>query len=373
MRKIIFLTLVVSLFLASACTSSKVAPVFTLGIKVKNPRSGKILLTQEEDISRKKTKFIDEINLDANGNFKQGFDLQPHIYTLDFYGEKKMSLAIDKGQNVLVEADGEDLENIKISGSEDTAKLQSYEKFRKESLDRLVISVREKLKASGDTNNADAEADGLAEVVNYEKHKTELNEFVKENLGDSIALYPTSLRWDGDDNLPLFETLVSSFKKKHGDIQITKRLDEKIALLKATSVGGNASAIEMPDKDGNPIKLESAKAKYTLIDFWASWCGPCRRESKKIANLYEKYDAGDFAIYSISLDDDREKWLEAAEKDGRIWTSVSTLKGLETTAAFDYAVTAIPAKFLIDTEGKIVAKNLHGTALEEKLKELLSR
>ncbi len=373
MRRIIFLTLGFFLLLASGCTSTKPDSVFSLQIKIQNPRVGKIILTQEEDISLKKSKFIDEIKPDSEGYFEQGFDLEPHIYTLDFYGEKKVSLAIDRGQNVLVEVDEEDLDNIKVSGSEDTVKLRSYEKFRKESLDRLVISVREKLKASGDTNNTDAEADGLAEIVNYEKHKTELNAFVKENLADSIALYATSLRWEGDDNLPLFENLVSSFKKKHGDLQITKRLKEKIELLKATSVGGKAPPIEMPDKDGNPTKLEPSKAKYTLIDFWASWCGPCRRESKKIANLFKKYDASDFSIYSVSLDDDREKWLEATEKDGRTWESVSSLKGMETAAAFDYAVTAIPAKFLIDTEGKIVAKNLHGTELEEKLKELLSR
>ncbi len=338
---------------------------------MKNPRAGKIILTQEEDINRKKSRFIDEIKLDPEGNFEKGFDLEPHVYSLDFYGEEKITVAIDKGQKIKIEADGNNLKNIKVSGSLDTEKLIAYEKLRKESLNRLVVSVRDKLKSTDDYNSTESETAGLAEVENYEKHKKELNEFIEKEIGDSIALYATTLRWD-DENLPFFESLVNSFEKKHGTIEVTKRLREKTALLKATSVGGKTASIEMPDKDGKAIRLDPSKAKYTLIDFWASWCGPCRRESKTIATLYEKYKSKGFEIYGISLDDDRGKWLDAADTDGRIWTNVSGLQGFETPAAFDYAVTSLPAKFLIDSEGIIIAKNLHGSELEEKLKQLLA-
>ena len=367
----LFLIVIISSIIGLGCTGQKEPTVFTISGNVKNPKVGKIILTQEEDISRKKTKFIDEIKVDANGTFEKGFNIEPHIYTLDFYGKEKIKLAINKGQKIVIEANGNDLKNVKIFGSEDTEKLHAYEKLRKESLNRLVISVRDRLKATGDYNNTESEADGNDEVTNYEKHKAELNEFIKTEMGDSIALYSTSLRWD-DGKISFFETLVGSFEKKHGDIEITKRLKEKIALLKATSVGGNVADIEMPDKDGEIVKFDPSKSKLTLIDFWASWCGPCRRESKTVAALYEKYKAKGFEIYSVSLDDKREKWLEAIEQDGRIWTNVSSLKGFETPATFDYAVTSLPAKFLVDSEGKIVAKNLHGKELGEKLESLLA-
>ena len=349
------------------CSTQKELSTFRISGQIINPREGKVVLTQEEDINRKKSKFVDTLNIDSNGKFDMSFNLEPHIYTLDFYGEKKITLAVDKGQNIVIEADGHDLSDIKVSGSKDTAKLEAYEKFRKESLNRLVVSVRNRLKATGDYNNTESEQKGIDEVTNYEKHKAELNDFIKNNMVDSIAIYPTSLRWDGKKNFTLFKAWVDTFEMKHGDLEITRRIKEKVELLKKTNIGGKLIATEMPDKDGNPIKLNPSGAKYTLVDFWASWCGPCRRESKTIGRLYEKYRKEGFDIYSVSLDSDRGKWLAALEQDRRIWTNVSELKGFETSAAFEYGITAIPVKFLINSEGKIVAKNLSGTELKEKI------
>ena len=373
MRKLTFSFLFASFLFSLSCSTQEKAPAFTISGEIKNARSGKIILTQEEDINRKKVKFVEEVKPDEDGKFKLELDLEPHIYTIDFYNKKKVTLAIDRGQKVVVAADGNDLENIKISGSEDTEKLQAYEAFRKESLKRLVISVRDRLKATGDYNNTGSEKTGADEVENYEKHKAELNDFVARKMSDSIAIYPTTLRWDGEKNFSLFEGLANNFAKKHGDIAITKRIKEKVALLKATNVGGKASAIEMPDKDGKLIALDPSQARYTLVDFWASWCGPCRRESKTLSELYKKYNSQGFEIYGISLDDDREKWLDASEKDGRSWTNVSTLKAFETPAALKYAVTALPAKFLVDSEGIIVAKGLQGKELEKKLRSLFAK
>ena len=370
-RQIGFLVTILAVVLTLACTAEKEPVAFSIFGEVKNPRSGKIILTQNEDINKKKVKYITEIKLDTDGKFLEEFDLEPHIYTLDFYGEKKVTLAIDKGQNISIEADGNDLSNLKVSGSADTGKLEAYEEFRKESLNRLVVSVRDRLKATGDYNNTGSEKAGADEIENYEKHKDELNDFVSKKMGDSIAIYSTSLRWDGEKNFSLFEALVNNFEKKHGDIEIAKRLKEKVALLKATSVGGKASTIELPDKEGKLIAMDPSKAKLTLVDFWASWCGPCRRESKTLSTLYEKYRSKGFEIYGVSLDDDKEKWLEASEKDKRVWTDVSNQKAFKTPAALEYSVTALPAKFLIDSEGKIVAKNLSGKDLEEKLEKLL--
>lgn len=372
MRKLIFFIIVISVVFSLSCTTQSEPAAFTIAGQIKNARAGKIILTQEEDINRKKVKFIEEIKPDKEGKFKLDLNLEPHIYKLNFYGDEKVVLAIDKGQTIEIEADGNDLKNIKVSGSEDTEKLQAYEKLRKESLNRLVISVRDKLKATDDYNSTNSEVVGLAEVENYEKHKAELNDFVSKEMKDSIAIYSTTLRWDGEQNFSLFEALANNFEKKHGNIEIAKRIKEKVALLKATSVGGKAASVEMPDKDGKLYKLDPSEAKYTLVDFWASWCGPCRRESKTIGTLYEKYKSEGFEIYGISLDDDKEKWLTASEIDKRIWTNLSTLKGFKTPAAIDYGVTSLPAKFLIDSEGKIVAKNLSGKELEEKIKKLFA-
>jgi thiol-disulfide isomerase/thioredoxin len=376
LNRIIFSSLLLFLVLSFGCSqdSQIKTPTFSISGQIKNPQKGQIVLVQQEDINRKKIRPIGVLQTDDNGSFSADFDLEPHIYTLDIYGKKTITLAIDKGQKISIKADGNDLSKIEITGSEDTKLLEDYENFRNESLERLVKSVRVKisdLERENDPANASEIGKlGVAEVENYEKHKAELNEFIKNKMGTSIAVYPTSLRWDGENNIPFFESLASEFEKAHPNLAISKRLKEKVEVLKNTSIGGKAMEIKMTDKNGKEIALSSIKGKYILIDFWASWCGPCRRESKIVASLYEKYKDKGFEIYGVSLDSEKDTWLKAIEQDERIWTNVSTLQGFETPATFEYAVTALPAKFIIDSEGKIIAKNLHGKELKEKIESL---
>ncbi|MGI8544648.1 MAG: TlpA family protein disulfide reductase [Aridibacter sp.] len=375
LHKIIFLIVGFILIFNTNC-SVKPDSTFSISGQIKNAPNNFMILTQEEDINRKISKAITKIPLDENGKFDMNFDLEPHIYTLNLDENKKLTLAIDKGQKIIVEGDAKDLPNVKISGSDDTEKLQAYEKFRKQSLERLVFPVREEIKKIQENdsplNDMKIEELGKAEIDNYDKHKDELIEFVKEKMGTTIAVYATSLRWDGEKNIPVLESLANDFEKKHPDLEITKKIKEKVKILKNTSIGGTVPNINLPDKIGQETALFPLKGKYTLIDFWASWCSPCRRESKTLAGLYEKYHDKGFEIYGVSLDDEKDLWLNAIEKDKRTWTNVSSLQGFETPITFDYAVTALPAKFIVDENGKIVAKNLHGKELQEKVESLFT-
>lgn len=138
------------------------------------------------------------------------------------------------------------------------------------------------------------------------------------------------------------------------------------------SVGDQAPDIALADSLGKILKLSSLRGKVVLIDFWASWCGPCRHENPTVVKAYQKYEPKGFTVFSVSLDQNRDKWLAAIKKDGLIWSNhVSDLKGWQSEGAALYKVSGIPATFLLDKEGKIVAKNLRGPALENKLKELL--
>ena len=121
--------------------------------------------------------------------------------------------------------------------------------------------------------------------------------------------------------------------------------------------------------DGN-FTAEAGKG-VVLVDFWASWCGPCRQENPNVVKAYEKFKDRGFDILGVSLDDNKDKWLKAVEADKLTWTHVSDLKGWKNAAADLYGVRAIPQNVLIDPKGKIIAKNLRGDKLEEKLEELM--
>lgn len=137
--------------------------------------------------------------------------------------------------------------------------------------------------------------------------------------------------------------------------------------------GEEAPLISLAGVDGKVIHLKSLRGKVVLLDFWASWCGPCRQENPNVVRAYNTYKSKGFTVYSVSLDDNKEKWQAAIAKDGLVWPNhVSDLKGWKSSAAALYNVKGIPATFLLDKKGVVVATNLRGEALEQKLKELLN-
>ncbi|NEW80243.1 MAG: AhpC/TSA family protein [Gelidibacter sp.] len=357
------------LLLFLGCTTDK-EHSFSISGSVPDLKENFILLSVIDDIQTNKTIVVDTLKVNDKGEFESIYTLEPNIYSLTFDGIKTINLAVDKGQDIVI--NGASIDDLKISGSIDTDLLNGYETYRKESLERLVTSVRNNIKDLQQKNTNEDEITKLREleVENYKKHLNELMTFVKDKMGTSIAIYPTSIRWIGDENLPFLQELVGNFEKKYPASKITEKLKNRLQLLEKTSVGGTVSNIKMPNSANETISLNNIQKKYTLIDFWASWCPPCRTESKLLNSLYSAYRTKGFEIYGISLDSKRENWLNAIEKDKRIWTEVSTVEGFKTPVSIEYGITALPTNFLIDASGKIVAVNIHGRELKEKIDAL---
>lgn len=151
-----------------------------------------------------------------------------------------------------------------------------------------------------------------------------------------------------------------------------KKIEEHLRIAKKTGIGATPS-FSLPDTSGNLFELASYRGKYVLVDFWASWCGPCRKENPNVVKAYTKYHDKGFEIVGVSLDNKKEPWLKAIHADGLTWQHVSDLKGWQSAPVVDYGIKSVPTSFLLDKEGKVIAKDLRGEALEKKLEEIFEK
>jgi peroxiredoxin len=206
------------------------------------------------------------------------------------------------------------------------------------------------------------------------------NNFLKENE-NSPALLPLISQIDTDKEFPLYEEIVRQllvgFSESPSIQQLKAQYDQVKAKKDAMSFldeGKIAPDFTQAKMDGTPMKLSDLRGKVVLIDFWASWCGPCRQENPNVVKLYEKYKDAGFTVMSVSLDRDKAAWQKAIEKDKLVWPNhVSDLKQWGNEVAKMYKVSGIPFTVLIDQEGKIIGKNLRGIDLENKLKSIFEK
>ncbi|QIH35918.1 TlpA disulfide reductase family protein [Sphingobacterium sp. DR205] len=211
----------------------------------------------------------------------------------------------------------------------------------------------------------------VAHSINFQQ---QIESFVKENPKSQISLLLLRKYCDPqtntDDAKALFELLDEEVRTSRSG-QIYSAVFEE---LKKVDVGATAPEFTLPDTNEKQVSLSSFRGKYLLVDFWASWCGPCRRENPNVVAAFNKYKNKGFDILGVSLDggnDARSKWTQAIADDKLSWTQVSDLQGWQSNVSKLYKVSAIPANFLLDPNGKIIAKNLRGEELDQKLAEIL--
>jgi peroxiredoxin len=264
--------------------------------------------------------------------------------------------------------------NVKVKSSAAHAEYVKLNKAGKPFEDRmepLYTKYNEFAKAKDKVNQDKVEAE--IDAIDKEKSEKVYGEYVKNHPSSPLAVYALQqfAGWDIDADKvePVYNLLSESAKKYPSAVDFKESLD----IAKKTGIGKMAMDFTQDDTLGKAVTLSSLRGRYLLVDFWASWCGPCRAENPNVVRVFNKYKDKNFHIIGVSLDRPgaKEKWLKAIHDDALAWTQVSDLKFWDNEVAKQYGIRAIPQNFLLDPEGKIIAKNLRGEELEQKLGEAI--
>jgi len=205
------------------------------------------------------------------------------------------------------------------------------------------------------------------------KQAATVAKFIQDHPVSPISLYALAENMGSQATLPQIKELYAVLSPAIRNSTAGKSYAASIARMEKTAIGSPAPDFVENDVNGKPISLKNYRGKYVLLDFWASWCGPCRKENPNVLKAWNKYKDKNFVVIGVSLDQTKEPWLAAIKKDELPWTHISGLKGFDDPVAMLYEVHAIPVNYLIDPNGKIIATRLRDVALDEKLASVLDK
>lgn len=374
MKKILWLCL--SSAVLFSCAEKKHGP-FVVSGKILNAPEQKIYL-QEIPFAGEQPVVLDSATLKTSGSF----ELRSHATEEGLY-----RLQLEKGPAILVVNDSKsirlkiDMAHFRlyeVDGSPATSSLHELmENYHTH--DSLlynafgVLDSLQKQKASDSALTvASLRRDNQITAVN-----TFITDFIKKSPSPAVRYYAIGLasRTMKTEDLKALAILSSDAFKDHDGLAKLKSMLTVQAANSATPtyalLNQQAPEFTMPDAEGKLVSLSSFKGKYVLVDFWASWCGPCRKENPNLLAVYQKFKDKNFTILGVSLDEGKEEWLQAVKDDGLAWTQISDLKKWESTVVSQYKFDAIPFNVLLDPSGKIIASSLRGSDLDKKLTELL--
>ena len=372
MIKSVFLAATV-LGLANACQNAVAAEGYEISGQLKNAPAGTVVhlseLTANQFVEKGQTK------TDASGKFTlKGLATTPGIFQLKVDEANQVLLLLDNKTHVELNGDAKSLPaTYSVKGSKEAEVLRQ--------LTQVMQGTKGQLDGISQRYNAAGQAGKKEEMKSIEKeyyviqgsNTVKVKSLIRRNATSVVGGFAVGAFLNPEEEFTFADSVAAIQRKANPNSPFTKELTARLEPLRATAQGTMAPEINLPTPQGPKLALSSLRGKYVLIDFWASWCGPCRQENPNVVKAYNQFkDKGKgFTIYSVSLDQDKAKWEKAIASDGLTWHHVSDLASWNSVAGAAYGVKAIPQSFLLDPQGRIIAKNLRGEALAAKLAEVL--
>lgn len=356
-----------------SCADKKNGQTVDVEGTVKNTTAGMIYL--EEDAAAGQPVIMDSSVLNADGHFKlQAPTKEESLYQLRLKGETKpLAFFINDAPSVTVQADAKNTtQPYSVSGSKASEALVQFDKTLGEQATKIM--------AQGARVDSLKNAQAADSVVNTEylaleataaSAKTSALDFIRNSKSPVLSVYAISSFQNHMNNIGLKGFSRAEIVDAVNEASAKFPAHAGLQTIKKSLAPAKAPDFTQPDPSGKPVSLSSFKGKYVLVDFWASWCPPCRKDNPNVVKAYNEFKDKNFTILGVSLDQSKEAWLQAIQQDGLTWTHVSDLKFWSNEAAALYGVQAIPANFLIDPQGNIVAQDLHGEEIAATLRRII--
>ena len=368
--------IVAAIALSAAACQSNGSKNFTVTGEVKNAPATVVYLEQIS-FENMPPQVLDSITV-TNGKFTlKGKAAEESLLQLRFPQVENSPLffVINDKSDITLTGDWSDIRKLSYKGSHASERLREY-------VDSLTATQQKLYMMQNEIQNGVQDSLGMIKQTEMTNMVTAFKTYVKktamEDKSPMLSMFATSINIGTDvaENEAMFNSLVKRFPKHAGIQAVVKQFRESTANAAppkqgTPAIGTMAPDITMPDVNGTNFSLSSLKGKYVLVDFWASWCGPCRAENPNLVKEYNAFKSKNFTILSVSLDNTKDKWLEAIKKDGLTWTHVSDLKYWKNEVAVQFGIESIPASFILDPAGKIIARDLRGADLGAFLSKTL--
>jgi peroxiredoxin len=372
MMKSVFVAATVFGF-ATACQNAVASDGYEVTGQLKNAPAGTVVHLSE----LVSNQFVEkgQAKTDDSGKFTfKGTSASPSVFQFKVDEANQVLLMLDNKAHVQLNGDAKSLAaTYTVKGSKDSDVLRQ--------LIQVMQGTKTEMESLGQRYNAAGQAGKADEMKAIEKqyyviqasNNAKIKSVIRRNATAVVGGFAVGAFLNPDEEFQFADSVATLQRKANPNSPFTKDLTARLEPLRATAAGTMAPEINLPKPDGGTLALSSLRGKYVLLDFWASWCGPCRQENPNVVKAYNQFKDKGFTIYSVSLDQDKGKWEKAIEADGLTWNHVSDLAGWNSVGGAAYGVKSIPQSFLIDPQGKIIAKNLRGEALVAKLSEVLSK